>query len=278
MAWSLKAINYTRTPITLKLSRDAYTSNPVRILEVFRSNLAKLYSPALDFDKMKADTLFTNINLPTLECEQHVLLESPITELEVQNAIKALKPRKRPGPYAFSPSYYKHFVPTLIPILTRALNSILNGHTFRTETLTSIITMIPKPRSDSTSWTNFHPISLLNLDIKLLTKILVNRLNPIIGQLIHRDQMVFMPTQQAGDIRHALLLNHASKKRRIPACLLSLNVRKAFDPVTWPYMQYILHKWGFGNNFLTWVSSLYDKTRAYVKYAGYKSAMIDIRY
>lgn len=87
-----------------------------------------------------------------------------------------------------------------------------------------------------------------------------------------------MPKRQAGDnIRRTLLLIHAAKIRRIPACLVSLDIRKAFNSVTWPYMEYVLQKWGFGNNFLTWISSLYNNPRAYIKYAGYKSTMFDIK-
>lgn len=78
MACSLKAIQHVQAAIKLKTSRDIFTSNPVKILEVFHSNLAKLHSPAQDFDNMKADTLFSNIMLPTLDQEQRDLLECPI--------------------------------------------------------------------------------------------------------------------------------------------------------------------------------------------------------
>lgn len=167
-SYSLKAINHTQNPIRLKTSWEAYNSNSVKILEVFRSNLAKWYSPTQVFDKTKADTLFANISLPTLESEQYALLESPITAKEVQNAIKALKPHKKLGPDGFSALY---FVPILIPVLTRAFNPILTGHLFRTEKLTSIIFMLPKPKSHSTSWTNYRPISLLNLDKTISQKL-----------------------------------------------------------------------------------------------------------
>lgn len=277
MARILRKIQHTQTSIRLKTSRHAYTSNPVKILEIFRSNLAKLYSSNIDFDfdKTKADDLFSGINLPTLERTQYDLLEKPITTLEVQNAIKSLKPHKRPGPDGFSATYFKQFSSILSPILTRAFNSLLSGNSFRTETLTSIMTMLPKPRSDLTSWTNYHPISLLNLDIKLLAKIIATLLNAIIGQLIHCDQTGFMPMRQAGDnIRRALLLIHSAKKRKIPTCLISLDIRKPFNSVSWPCMQYILQKWGFKNHFLTWVCSLYANPQAYVKYAGFTVSKI----
>lgn len=196
MARILKNSQHNQTPIKLKISREAYTSNPVKILEIFRSNLAKLYSSSPNFDKSKADVLFSNITLPNLDQLQRDQLENTITDNEVLNAIKSLKLRKRPGPDGFSAAYYRQYAHSLTPVLTKAFNSILEGHSFRTETLTSIITMIPKPHSDSTSLTNYRPISLLNLDIKLLAKIMATRLNSIIGHLIHKDQTGFMPKRQ----------------------------------------------------------------------------------
>lgn len=85
--------------------------------------------------------------------------------------------------------------------------------------------MIPKPQSDDTLSTNYRPISMLNIDIKVLAKILAAHLNKIIGTLIHRDQVGFMPSRQAGDnVRRAILLAQIAKTRRIPACFLSLDI------------------------------------------------------
>lgn len=146
-----------------------------------------------------------------------------------------------------------------MPMLMRAFNPLLAGHSFRLDILTSIISMIPKPWSDPSSWTNYRPISLLNLNIRLLAKIMATHLNTIIGHLIHCDQTRFVPIRQTGNnIGHALLLSHVTKTRHIPTCFLSLDIRKAFDSVTWPYLQYTLQWWGFGNNFLTWFSSRYN--------------------
>ena len=84
--------------------------------------------------------------------------------------------------------------------------------------------------ADNTLSENYRPISMLNVDVKLLGKILAKRLNEIIGTLIHRDQVGFMPKRQAGDnIRRASLLAHIAKKRGIPACFLSLDIKQAFD-------------------------------------------------
>lgn len=160
LARTRRAIQHPKLTIRLKLTNHAYTSNPVQILEISQSNLAKLYSSSQTFDPIKAETLFSRITLPSLQQEQLDLSENPITDLEVSIAIKALKPNKRPGPDGFSAAYYKNFSPILTPLLTKTFNALLLGHSFRTETLTSIISMLPKPKSDLSSWTNDLPPQL----------------------------------------------------------------------------------------------------------------------
>lgn len=114
--------------------------------------------------------------------------------------------------------------------MVEAFNSLLKGNSFRPEFLTASISMIPKPNTGDTAWSNYRPISKLNLDIKILAKILSTQLNPIIGTLIHKDQTGFIAFRQAVDnIRRATLLAHTARSCRIPTCFLSLNIRKAFD-------------------------------------------------
>lgn len=112
---------------------------------------------------------------------------------EIQQAIKSPKPHKRPCTYCFSTTYYKRFADFLIP-------------SFRTESITASISMIPKPNTDNTAWSNYRPISILNLDIKRLAKVLSSHLNSIISSLVHNDQAGFI--QPGDNIRRATLLAH----------------------------------------------------------------------
>lgn len=259
-------------PIRLKITKDNYTCNPVKIVNKFRSHLSSLYSATNDYNPVEAEAFFSQIKLPELTHAQQALLEEPISSEEVSFTIKELKLNKRPGPDGFSSLYYRTFAEILSPLLTKAYNTILKGKSFRQESLMAIICMIPKPNTDHTSYNNYRPISLLNLDTKILAKILATRLNKIIGNLIHRDQVGFMPNRQAGDnVRRAVLLAHIAKTRRIPSCFLSLDIRKAFDSVSWTYLYHTLQKWGFGPHFIKWIAALYNSPQAYIKYAGYKS-------
>lgn len=147
LALTLRRFCRARKPICFKLANNTYSSNPIKILALFRKHLIDLYSAKNISDETRATALFSNLPLTILSTSQHTTLEQPISELEVCTAIKTLKTNKRPGPDGFTAAYYKQFADFLTPLLVGALNSILKGHSFRPDSLSAIISMLPKPQT-----------------------------------------------------------------------------------------------------------------------------------
>lgn len=133
--------------------------------------------------------------------------------------------------------------------------------------------MLSKPGKDDLDPSNYRPISLLNTNVKLLGKILATHVNDFLHTLIHGDQVGFIPHCQAGDnVRRVVHLVHIMKQRAIPGLLVSLDIQKAFDTVSWDYLQYVPQRWNFGPCLRSWVASLYHSPSTQVSYSGYFSS------
>ena len=143
------------------------------------------------------DTFLEKHNLPRLNQEEIENINRPITSTDIETVIKNLPKKKSPGPDGFTGEFYETFREELTPFLLKLIQNIAEGGTLPKSFYKAAITLIPKPDKDVTTKENYSPISLMNIDAKILNKILANRIQQHIKSIIHHDLVGF--TQECKD-------------------------------------------------------------------------------
>lgn len=119
-------------------------------------------------------------------------LDNPISNTEVKAAIMAMKSGKSPGVDGFPAEFYKKYLDVLCPVFTKVLQEAFGCGSLPDSFNEAIISLIPKKDKDLTDPANYIPISLINVDCKILSKILALRLDKVLPKIIHKDKVGFI--------------------------------------------------------------------------------------
>lgn len=134
------------------------------------------------------DNVLKDLTLPSLSASHWEILEKEITIEELLSTIKQAKAAKTPDPEGFSAVYYKKSAAQLAPHLFKFFMAVQNNTALDADSNRANICLIPKPDKDYRDVAIYRPISLINNDLKFLTKIYTNQFNNFLPQYIHIDQ------------------------------------------------------------------------------------------
>ncbi|CAH1233576.1 Hypp797 [Branchiostoma lanceolatum] len=203
-------------------------------------------------------------------------LDRPLSLEELEKALKEMQNGKTPGSDGLPKEFYTRVWPIVGRDLLEVLNEGLQANQLSSSQREGVITLLDK-KGDPLNPANKRPISLLNVDYKILAKTLANRLKNVVGQIIHTDQSCGIPGRSLEDSLSLLRDLVAYANDTDSTCvLLALDQEKAFDRVDHSYMAEVLGKLGFGPNFQGWIGTLYKEVSSRVLVNGDLSSPIHI--
>ena len=218
-----------------------------------------------------------NVNLESKLTEQEAnLCEGPITLEECIDAVNGMKLNKSPGLDGLTAEFYKQFWPYISSLVHESfLESQTNGELSRSQKQ-CVFSLLYK-KGDPENMENWRPISLLNIDYKILARVLALRLQKVLPKIISLDQQGYIKNRYIGyNIRQIQDIIDYTETLDIDGVILFLDFKKAFDTVEWDFMINVLRKFGFKNDLISWVNTLYKNICSSVINNGWKSDFFEI--
>ena len=218
---------------------------------------SNLFSPEPIVSSCKQDLL--NGFSRFLSNADHDLCEADFSLDELTNSLNGLSLGKAPGPDGFSVEFYSKFWRLLGPLFLCVARECIRDGFLCSSMKGSATRLIFKKRGDRKNLKNWRPISLLNVDYKIISKVLTTRLSRVLDSVVDPDQTCSVPGRSISS--NLVLLRdvfHFIERTDEAAILISLDQEKAFDRVDRSFLTDLLCHLGFGPVFRKWVSTLYE--------------------
>ncbi|GAU34369.1 hypothetical protein TSUD_217090 [Trifolium subterraneum] len=226
--------------------REIFGILPKRIKEAQHelNNLQQNPNPTLSMIKSVVHNRITN--------DMHEFLKQEYTADEVYTAIKEMKSLAAPGPDGLPAKFYHTYWKIIGKDITKEVLHVLNNGGSPEAYNNTHICLIPKTNNPITP-SEFRPISLCNVTLKIITKTLANRLKIILPDIISQNQSAFVPRRLitdniiiANEVFH--YFQHTTRKTGLVG--IKTDMAKAYDRIEWQFLKETLESMNFPQNMI----------------------------
>ncbi|XP_062014569.1 uncharacterized protein LOC133731138 [Rosa rugosa] len=185
---------------------------------------------------------------PRVSANMNARLLAPYELEEVRIALFQMHPSKAPGPDGLSPFFFQKYWDLVGQEVSNAVISMLTQAEIPPDLNFTFVTLIPKVK-EVTNMSHLRPIALCNVIYKIASRVIANRLKSFLSDIVSPQQSAFVPnrlisdnTLVASELAHYM---HKLQRGQEGFLALKLDISKAYDRLEWGFLQRIMLKMGF---------------------------------
>ena len=246
--------------------------NEQEIMTAIQTFYENLHSSDIDHSSKGFYDFGRDLQFAKLSDEEMLNLDGEITLEECEIILNTFQNGKSPGDDGYTAEFYKQFFSLLGQDLvnTCSFNAAFDIGEMSVSQRRGVITLLPKEDSNLLLLSNWRPITLLNMDYKIASKVIAKRIEHVLPSIIHPNQTGFMKGRYIDqNIRLINDIIQQTELQKIPGILLFLDFQRAFDTLVLSFIQHNLNLFNFGNSIKKWISTFYTNSESSVLNNGF---------
>jgi exonuclease III len=202
------------------------------------------------------------VNNSKLNDDEKASLDTDILIDEFDKAVTQIKLNSSPGIDGLSNKFIKKYWNYFrVPLHNYTIHCLTEGRLTENFRVAKI-RLIPK-KTDPKKISNWRPISLLNCFYKIVSRVLTNRLIRVSDKITKIGQKGYSKSKWCQEVAITLFDSIADcKTRQKSGCIVSLDIKKAFDSISHDFIKQALRFFNFGEKFISWVMTICTNRKA----------------
>ena len=267
---NLEKRNHVKKHICKLAISGVITTEPFEILDEQKRFYQNLYKSARGNEDQgglnpNLSSFFGNLNLPQLSEAQKMSCEGNISVEECYKVLDTFQNNKTPGNDGIPIEFYRKFWPIISGSFLKCVNVTFVKKEMSRSQKQAIITIIETKGKDRSLLENCRPISLVNVDTKIISKVITTRIKKVLPHIIHHNQSGYVEDRYIGEsVRSIFDIMEFTVNENIPGLSIFVDFQKAFDSLERDFLVSCLETFNFGRDFIHWVKVFYNNIQSCV--------------